>query len=270
MTRLVFVSILAFLYNNALLLSQVPSAPKVLDAKNVSRSSFIADWEKVSGAFVYSIDVSNRRDFTTSIEGNAEGALYNSLNNVYVVDITEVEISDLDTRVYYYRVRAVSLDGASDNSSIKRVSLFKESIDFSDGKIISDEYVIPYGLDVGDVDGDGKKDIVSLSLNHANNDNNFVWHRNLSGDDMSFDSKGEVIADNYSGINISIVDVSGVEHKDFLETNNLFVRQGNDFMKKDLGFSGISKAYDVDGDGMDDIVFYNSNELGWLRNEGRW
>ena len=39
---------------------------------------------QVSGAFVYSIDVSDRRDFTSSIEGIVEGESYESLNSVYV------------------------------------------------------------------------------------------------------------------------------------------------------------------------------------------
>ena len=64
------------------------------------------------------------------------------------------------------------------------------------------------------------------------------------------------------------MDVSGGDYRDFLKDNDLFVREGDNFRKRDLGFSGDSKAYDVDGDGMDDIVFYSSNSLGWVRNEG--
>ena len=112
-----FYSVIILGLHSLVALGQVPSAPKVLDAKNVSRNSFIADWESVSGAFVYSIDVSDRRDFTSSIEGIVEDESYESLNNVYVVGISEVEISGLETAVYYYRVRAISLDGVSGNSA---------------------------------------------------------------------------------------------------------------------------------------------------------
>ena len=64
------------------------------------------------------------------------------------------------------------------------------------------------------------------------------------------------------------MDVSGGDYKDLLQGDDLFVREGDNFTKRDLGFSGISKAYDIDGDGMDDIVFYGSSRLGWVRNEG--
>ena len=79
---------------------------------------------------------------------------------------------------------------------------------------------------------------------------------------QDFDFKGEVIATNYYGDNVSIVDVSGGAYRDLLQGGNLFVREGDNFTKRDLGFGGDSKAYDVDGDGMDDIVFYSSNRLG--------
>ena len=269
MTRLVFVSIFTFLYNNFLILSQVPSVPKILDAKNVSRSSFIADWGSVSGAIIYSIHVSDRLDFTSSVAGIAEGVSYESLANVHVLGVSEVEISGLEVGVYYYRVRAVSLAGSSNNSSAKRISLFKEAIGFSDRTIISDEYVIPSALDVGDIDRDGKNDIVSLSYNfRTTSDNNFIWNKQFLENSSVFDSKGESIVSDYYAKDISIVDVSGGEYKDFINENHLFIREGDNFIKRDLGFSGISKTYDIDGDGMDDIVFYSSNRLGWLRNEG--
>ena len=83
---------------------------------------------------------------------------------------------------------------------IKRVSLFREAIGFSYKRVISDEYRIPYGLDVGDIDRDGKNDVVSLSFNYNNpSNNNFIWNRQFSGDAISLDSKGEVIATNYFG-----------------------------------------------------------------------
>ena len=125
------VIILGF-YSVAVFGQNAPPAPKVLETKNVSRSSFIADWESVEGVFLYAIDVSNRRDFNSSIEGIVEGESYESLNSVYVVGISEVDISGLETAVYYYRVRAISLGGGSGNSAIKRVSLFREAIGFSE------------------------------------------------------------------------------------------------------------------------------------------
>ena len=84
-------------------------------------------------------------------------------------------------------MRAISLAGASLNSSIKRVSLFKEAIGFSDRKTISDEYRLPYGLDIGDIDRDGKNDVVNLSFNfNKPSNNNFIWNRQLPGDDSGF------------------------------------------------------------------------------------
>ena len=110
---------------------------------------------------------------------------------------------------------------------------------------------------------------MSLSLNFLDdNDNNFVWHKRLSDDGVNFDPVGNVIAENHSGRNIFIVDVSGGDYRDFLQDDDLFVREGDNFIRKDLGFSGASKSYDLDGDGMDDIVFYSLKRLGWLRNEG--
>ena len=81
---------------------------------------------------------------------------------------------------------------------MKRVSLFKEAIGFIDEQIISNEYIIPFALDVGDIDRDGKNDVVSLS--NLSNSGNFVWHRRLpEGEFVDFDRIGETILEGYSG-----------------------------------------------------------------------
>ena len=252
-------------------LGQIPSVPVALSAKNVSRSSFIADWVASAGADYYSIDVSDRLDFTSSIEGNVDSVFYNSLNNVYVFGADEIEISGLDIGVYYYRVKSISLDGASENSLVIRVSLFKEAIGFSDEHIISNQYVLPFGIDVGDIDGDERNDVVSVSNNTVfTRDNNFAWHKQLP-DTVDFDPLGDVIDGNYWNDHVSIVDVDGTGHKDFLVTNDLFIGgdDGN-FTRRKLGFTGDgrSKSHDLNGDGMNDIVWYSSNKLSWIRNEG--
>ena len=56
--------------------------------------------------------------------------------------------------------------------------------------------------------------------------------------------------------------------KSLLNSGDLFTREGGNFTKSNLGFVGSSKSYDLDGDGMDDIVFYSPIRLAWVRNEG--
>jgi uncharacterized repeat protein (TIGR03803 family) len=93
------------------LFTTVPSAPVATNASNVDVTSFTANWNIVSGATSYCIDVATDIAFTDMVTS------YNSENvgNVLTYNIN----SDINSgTTYYYRVRANSAAGSSASSNI--------------------------------------------------------------------------------------------------------------------------------------------------------
>lgn len=88
--------------------SNGPSAPVATAATSVGTNSFNANWNSVSGATGYRLDVSTHNSFDTFVSG------YNNLS----VTATNKSISGLAQGApYYYRVRAVNSSGTSVNSN---------------------------------------------------------------------------------------------------------------------------------------------------------
>jgi len=84
-----------------------PSAPVAIAATSITGTSFAANWNAVSNANSYLLDVSTNSSFSSYISG------YNSLS----VSGTTQSVSGLAvSTTYYYRVRAVNTIGTSANS----------------------------------------------------------------------------------------------------------------------------------------------------------
>ncbi|MDD3878248.1 MAG: FISUMP domain-containing protein [Bacteroidales bacterium] len=86
-----------------------PSAPLATSESNVDCSSFNANWNASVGATLYYLDVVSDTGFTSFITG------YENLN---VGNVTSYNVTGLNSGTdYYYRVRASSVSGVSDNSA---------------------------------------------------------------------------------------------------------------------------------------------------------
>ena len=87
-----------------------PAAPTALRATNVTASSFTANWNSVSGATSYLLDVSTSNSFTTYVPG------YQTLN---VGNTTSYNVVGLSAKTtYYYRLRAYNGIGTSPDSNV--------------------------------------------------------------------------------------------------------------------------------------------------------
>lgn len=87
-----------------------PAAPTALRATNVTASSFTANWNSVSGATSYLLDVSTSNSFTTYVPG------YQNLN---VGNTTSYNVVGLSAKTtYYYRLRAYNGSGTSPDSNV--------------------------------------------------------------------------------------------------------------------------------------------------------
>lgn len=85
-----------------------PAAPTATSPSSVTHQSFIANWNSVTGATSYRLDVSTVSNFASFVGG------YNNL----VVAGTSQLVSPLNPNTtYYYRVRAVGASGTSGNSN---------------------------------------------------------------------------------------------------------------------------------------------------------
>ena len=90
-----------------------PAAPRALKATNVTATSFTANWQGVSGATGYRLDVATDSSFTNFVPG------YQDLD---VGNVTSKNVTGLAARtIYYYRVRAYNSNGTSPNSNVVQV-----------------------------------------------------------------------------------------------------------------------------------------------------
>lgn len=86
-----------------------PSTPIAIDATNITPTKFRAYWNTAANTTSYRLDVSTASDFSTYVSG------YENLN---VGNLTNYSVTGLAQGTeYYYRVRAVSEFGTSDNSN---------------------------------------------------------------------------------------------------------------------------------------------------------
>jgi len=86
-----------------------PSAPTATSATSVTTSSFTANWNSVSGATGYRLDVATNSSFTNYVSG---------YQNLDVGNVTSRSVASLSAgTTYYYRVRAYNSGGTSGNSN---------------------------------------------------------------------------------------------------------------------------------------------------------
>ncbi len=84
-------------------------APTATAATNVQSQSFSANWNAVTGATGYRLDVATDNGFTS---------ILGSYNNLDVSNVTTYSVAGLNANTtYYYRVRAYNSGGASSNSN---------------------------------------------------------------------------------------------------------------------------------------------------------
>ncbi len=87
----------------------VPASPTATSATNVTTTGFTANWNGVSGATGYRMDVATDSGFTGFVSG---------FNNKDVGNVTSFAVSGLTpSTVYYYRVRAYNAAGTGASSA---------------------------------------------------------------------------------------------------------------------------------------------------------
>jgi hypothetical protein len=94
-----------------------PAAPRALNASNVTATSFTANWNAVSGATGYRLDVAIDSSFNNFVQGFHDKDVSNSTS--YVVTGLSANTS------YYYRLRAYNGNGTSPNSNVISVNTKK-------------------------------------------------------------------------------------------------------------------------------------------------
>lgn len=91
-----------------------PNIPQLNTASNITATSFVANWNLVSGATTYLLDVSTNSNFSTYVPG------YQGLN---VGNFNSFNVTGLTCQAsYYYRLRSFNSCGASQNSATLSVS----------------------------------------------------------------------------------------------------------------------------------------------------
>ncbi|MEW6653651.1 MAG: fibronectin type III domain-containing protein, partial [Bacteroidota bacterium] len=100
--------------SNTITTITVPSAPAASTATNIAQTGFTANWNTVTGAAKYYLDVSTQNNFSTFILG------YDStdIGNVLTTNVTGLA-ANTD---YHYRVRAGNASGLSVNSNVVSVT----------------------------------------------------------------------------------------------------------------------------------------------------
>jgi len=95
--------------SNVITVLTVPAVPVATAATNIAETSFTANWNSVTGASAYRLDVSSSSDFSTILTE------YDDLS----VTGTSRSITGLSGgSTYYYRVRAHNASGSSANSNV--------------------------------------------------------------------------------------------------------------------------------------------------------
>ncbi len=126
-----------------------PATPVATAATNVGSASFTANWNSVSGATSYVIDVATDPNFSNMVAG------YNNKNVGNTIS-TDVSVPNIGNQTYYYRVRAVNSSGQSLSSNVITVNTIAALKVTKTVAAASDKLTIPtkYYLEDGtEVDG---------------------------------------------------------------------------------------------------------------------
>ena len=94
-----------------------PAAPTVSAGTSITSTGFSANWSKTTGATTYYLDVANDSGFTSYTGAVATACGGASCQNKNVGDVATYAVTPLSGgTTYYYRVRAYSTNGTSNNS----------------------------------------------------------------------------------------------------------------------------------------------------------
>jgi pilin isopeptide linkage protein/uncharacterized repeat protein (TIGR01451 family) len=91
--------------------NSAPATPTATPATGVGTTTFTANWNSVSGATSYVIDVATDSSFSNIVSS------YNN-KNVGSTTSTAVSVPNVGSQTYYYRVRAVNSNGQSLSSNV--------------------------------------------------------------------------------------------------------------------------------------------------------
>jgi large repetitive protein len=97
-------------YSNAVIQLTAPVAPAAIAASNLQTASFSANWNAVTGATSYYLDIASDEGFTSMVSG---------WDNVNVGNVTTYAVGTniAGGTTYYYRVRAANTGGSSVSSN---------------------------------------------------------------------------------------------------------------------------------------------------------
>jgi large repetitive protein len=99
--------------SSVITVTTLTTTPTSTAATSVGASGFTANWNTLSGATGYSLDVATDNTFTTFVSG---------FNNRDVGNVTAFDVTGLSGGVtYYYRVRAYNTGGTSGNSNVQTI-----------------------------------------------------------------------------------------------------------------------------------------------------
>ena len=135
----------------------------------------------------------------------------------------------------------------------------------------------PEKVNAGDMDGDGKNDLVTI-INHGGQDSICIYRNTSTGHTISFDQKMNIVPNNYGYDIIADLDNDGKPDIAYLSGYNIAVIRNSSspglisFESPASWFSvtGTQEmcARDLDGDGRPEMIMagYNERKLGILRN----
>ncbi len=103
--------------SNTITTITIPIAPVATDATSINTTGFTANWNSVTGATGYYLDVATDENFSA-------GSFVTDLENKDVSNVTSYLVTGIASgTAYYYRVRAYNTSGTSTNSNEIAVSI---------------------------------------------------------------------------------------------------------------------------------------------------